>query len=175
MPSEVLEQRVSLLSVIHEKAMKVSKRADELMVSRHATKNPPCVYSVGEEVLVKMKSKKWNKVKGKGLSVPPSSVGRVLETRPTTNQYKVVLRVDGQDKVEWISVSQISSLTRAEDKQRERTGTVQGISILDRSGILNHLAFYYMHPVLRNSSKPGKSTSPESVIHKKANKAGTFY
>ena len=76
---------------------------------------------------MKIKSKKWNKVKGKGLSVPPSSICTVLETQPTTNQYKVEMRVNKQDKVEWVSVSEISSLTRVEEKLREKSETVQGI------------------------------------------------
>ena len=120
-PNDILKQRAALLTVIHEKAMSVSKRANELMVTKHAAKNPPCVYSTGEEVLVKLKSKKWNKVKGKGLAVPPSYKCKVLDSRPSTHQYKVLVHVDGQDKEEWVSVAQISSLTRAEDKLREKS------------------------------------------------------
>ena len=41
------------------------------MVKRNLTKDPPRLYSAGQEVLVKLQSKKWNKVKGKGVSVPP--------------------------------------------------------------------------------------------------------
>ena len=92
------------------------------MVKRNLTKDPPRLYSAGQEVLVKLQSKKWNKVKGKGVSVPPSSLGKVVDVRPATNKYKVQVYVDGTCMEEWVSVSKITSLTRAEEKLRETNG-----------------------------------------------------
>ncbi len=89
----VLKQRAELLTHIHDKASQKSMKADKQMIERHSVKNPPSIYTVGEEVLVKFTSKKWNKVRGKGISVPPSTVGKVVDVRPATNKYKVLVSV----------------------------------------------------------------------------------
>ena len=121
----VLKQRAELLTVIHEKASEKSKKADKQMIERHSAKNPPSIYTVGEEVLVKLTSKKWNKVRGKGISLPPSTVGKVVEVRPATNKYKVLVSVEDKTKAEWVCVSSLTSLTRADDKMREKEESTQ--------------------------------------------------
>ena len=100
-------------------------KADKQMIERHSVKNPPSIYTVGEDVLVKFTSKKWNKVRGKGISVPPSTVGKVVDVRPATNKYKVLVSVENQTKAEWVCVSSLSSLTRADDKMREKEESTQ--------------------------------------------------
>ena len=46
----------------------------------------------------------------------------MVDVRPATNKYKVQVYVDGTCMEEWVSVSKITSLTRAEEKLRETNG-----------------------------------------------------
>ena len=80
----ILKQRTELQIHIREKAAKKSEKCDQQMIQRYASKNPPHIYSCGEDVLVKVDSRKWNKVKGKGISLPSSAIGKVIDVRPTS-------------------------------------------------------------------------------------------
>ena len=128
-----------LLCSTRDKAARKSNKSSEQMVKKHAAKNPPSVYRAGENVLVKLDSAKWNKVKGKGVSVPPSTVAKIVETKG--NKYKVSLCLDDKERQEWIDVSKITSLTRAADKLRDKSEG--GIPVLFKQLYNNHIFFIY--------------------------------
>ena len=122
-----IKQHMELLCKIRRKAALKAHQVDEQMVQRQMAKEPPSIYKVGESVLVQFDSKKWNKVKGKGVAVNPSCPGKVLACNLELNKYKIETHVDGKEVEEWMNVSKISSLTRAQEKMREKNE--QGIYI----------------------------------------------
>ena len=88
---------------------------------------------------MKLDSAKWNKVKGKGVSVPPSTVAKIVETKG--NKYKVSLYLDDKERQEWIDVSKITSLTRAADKLRDKSEG--GIPVLFKQLYNNYIFYVY--------------------------------
>ena len=115
------------------------------MVRKHAAKHPPSVYRTGEDVLVKLDSAKWNKVKGKGVSVPPSTVAKIVETKG--GKYKVSLCVDDKERQEWVDVSKITSLTRATDKLRDKVeGDIDNIPVSFNNSIILFMQIQLQFP-----------------------------
>ena len=91
--SDVSDQRfkehMALLESVRNKAALKSEKADEQAIARQALKESLSVYKAGDNVLVQFQSKKWNKVKGKGVTVIPSYLGQVVDSNLKTNKYKV--------------------------------------------------------------------------------------
>lgn len=114
-----------LVTVRHKAALK-SAQADNQAIKRQASKEAPSVYKCGDKVLVKYERKK-GKIKAKGVGVVSSYQGEIVDCKVDTNRYKVKADVDGKEVVEWMCVSRLSSLTRAEEKARDKN--VQGIII----------------------------------------------
>ena len=128
--SEVCEDRIKehmqLLCNMRRKAALQAHKAAEQMVERQRVKDPPSMYNVGERVLLLVESKKWNKVRGKGVAVNPSCEAEVLACNIKLDKYKVKCTIDGKEVSQWVHVSKILSLTRAEENMREKN--VQGMS-----------------------------------------------
>lgn len=121
---ERIKEHMALLETVRKKAALKSQKADEQAIARQSLKEAPSKYKVGDEVLVQFESKKCNKVKGKGVAVIPSFSGKVVDCNLELNKYKVMSEVDGKEVSEWISVSRMSSTTRAEEITRDKN--VQG-------------------------------------------------
>jgi hypothetical protein len=84
--------------------------------------NPPTQYKIGCEVLVRRFSAKSKKKHGKGLFRKMSRVikGTITNVKASSNQYKVRCLLNGKFEEKWYSVSDITSLTREDEKKRQR-------------------------------------------------------
>ncbi len=60
---------------------------------------------------MKFTSKKWDKVRGKGISVPPSTVGKVVDCNKHVQSACECRKQTKQTKAEWVCVLSLSSLT----------------------------------------------------------------
>lgn len=118
--NDSIREHMSVVRTIREKASLKSMKSAQQEVDRHAANNPPSMYSVGDKVLIQVDNKKSNKMKGKGISVKPCHPGIVVDCNTAINKYKVKADVEGKEFQEWVSVSKISSVTRAEESRRER-------------------------------------------------------
>ena len=54
---DTFQEHAALLTQIWEKASLKARKADQQMIARHSTKNPPSIFAVGDEVLVQFDSK----------------------------------------------------------------------------------------------------------------------
>ena len=97
------KEHMALLESVRNKAALKSQKADEQAIllarqplARQALKEPPSVYKAGDNVLVQFQSKKWNKVKGKGVTVIPSYLGQVVDSNLKTNKY-----MQGESRSRW--------------------------------------------------------------------------
>ena len=130
---DAIEAQLALAKEVRRKGAIASTASEEKMVIKHASKNPPSVYQIGDEVLVQYnKNKACNKITGKGVSAPQSYKGEVTECKIKTNRYKLSIEVDGKCVSEWFSVSKMSSVTRAEEKKRKKNidGECDGFGML---------------------------------------------
>ena len=109
---------MEMVKKVRKKGAQASTIAAKRSIDRHAAKVPPAVYKVGDEVLVQAANKKWNKVKAKGVTVPRSYTGKVLEVNMKINKYKVSVDIDGTNEEQWVEVSKITSVTRGQEKKR---------------------------------------------------------
>ncbi len=117
-----IESHITLTKEIRKIGALVSSAAEKKIVSKHASKTPPSVYQVGDELLVQFnKNKNCNKIKGKGVSAPRCYNGKVVERKLKTKKYKVSFEVEGKSTVEWFSVTELSSVTRLEEKMMQCT------------------------------------------------------
>lgn len=91
-----------------------------MVLSVNAT-NPPTQYKIGCEVLVRRFSAKSKKKHGKGLYRKMSRVikGTIANVKASSNQYKVRCLLNGKFEEKWYSVSDITSLTREDEKKRQ--------------------------------------------------------
>ena len=94
--SAEVKRHLDLFWKVRRAAAKKSNLVNKKTVRRHATKHPPSLYKVGETVLVQFQSKKWNKVKGKGVSVPKSTTATITKVNHKLNKYKVKADIDGK-------------------------------------------------------------------------------
>ena len=93
------------------------------MVNKQKSQNPPSVYDIGDRVIIKAsKSKKCNKVAGKGVSVQSCHEALVIDYSSTVQKYKVQFEQNGKQLEEWVPVNSISSITRAEENERPKLG-----------------------------------------------------
>ena len=99
------------------KAAQKSSDADKKAIERHTSKFPHSVYAIRVRVLVKT-NKKWNKVKGKGVTTKQSSKATVVAVNPAYNKYKV--EVDNIPTKIWVSVCSTTSLTRQKENKTRK-------------------------------------------------------
>ena len=119
---ETIKHHLAVVKNIRQKAKLRCEKADQVMVKKNLSSNPPSKYKIGDKVLVRVtKNKKSNKVKGKGVSFPTSYEGTVKATNPGIQKYKVQHEISGQIQEEWVSVSLLSSITRADENAREKS------------------------------------------------------
>ena len=122
---DLAKEHLRVVKTVREKANACSQKADKVMVKKRLSRHPPSVYDVEETVLVKVvKSKNCNKIKGKGVSVPSSYEGVIIDRSLDIGKYKVRFKINEIECEEWVTVNCISSITRADEKERKIcTGT----------------------------------------------------
>ena len=90
------------------------------MVARNIRKNPPSSYDVGESVFLRVKQKGGVKRGGNPLSRPLVHKAVILDANRETYMYKVKYTDSaGKNISESVSVNDITSLTRAEERDRQ--------------------------------------------------------
>ncbi len=106
---------------IRKKAALKSQKMDEQMVKKKFSKHLPSTHSIGDCVLMKApaKNKSSNRVKGKGVTLQTAYQCSILDSKPNIHKYKV--RNEKERRIytveEWVPVSSISSLSRAEENK----------------------------------------------------------
>ena len=122
---DLAKEHLQVIKTVREKASACSRKADKVMVKKRLSRHPPSVYDVKETVLVKLvKSKNCNKIEGKGVSAPSSYEGVIIDRNLDIGKYKVRFMIDETECEEWVTVNCISSITRADEKERQIcTGT----------------------------------------------------
>ena len=90
------------------------------MIERFSSKHPPAVYSVGTEVLVRrFNSKSRKKVGTKSASKSTRIVeGKIIDKNLQNNTYKIQYTLGGHTVEEWFQVSDVTSRTLKEEKNR---------------------------------------------------------
>lgn len=117
---DAIAAHLALVQRVRKKGALASIAAEKKEVTKHAAKESPTLYKVGDEVLVQVDSKKCNKVKGKGVTKPWCYTGKVVDCKTKINKYKVSTMVDSKEIVEWFSVTKLTSVTREQEKQRDK-------------------------------------------------------
>ena len=118
-----VKSHLMLIKTVRERAANKSENTDKAMIKKQNSRDPPSIYDIGDRVIVKAsKSKKSNKVVGKGVSVQPCHEASVIGSNPTLQKYKVQLEWDGKIFEEWVPVNCISLITRAEENERPKVG-----------------------------------------------------
>lgn len=108
------------IKLIREQAASVSQRASKKMIERFSSKHPPAVYLVGTEVLVRrFNSKSRKKVGTKSASKSTRIVeGKIIDRDLQNNTYKIQYSLRGRTVKEWFQVSDVTSRTLKEEKNR---------------------------------------------------------
>ena len=126
---EAVSAHMSMIQRVRKKGALSSIKSEKKEVEKQASKEPPSLYEVGDEVLVQVENKKSNKVKGKGVTVPRCYTGKVVGCNTKINKYKVSTVVDSKELIQWYSVSKITSVTRAQEKIRQKNTDCEYCSI----------------------------------------------
>ena len=109
-------------SVIRKIASEAGKKCEKRMIRKGLRKNPVSIYSVGESVLIRYPPSK--KISSKRSIIEARILGRNLKN----HIYKVrfVFPVGGSNVVKkWISVTDITSLTAAEEKKKRKQAEIK--------------------------------------------------
>ena len=100
-------------------ATKKQLKQQEKMVNRHKSNNPPSIYEVGEEVIVKITKSDKRIKKGKNA---PLVIPAIITERKNNYNYRVkVEEPDGKSKIISLPVSHITSITRQQEIEKKRT------------------------------------------------------
>lgn len=95
---DAVKVHLMLVKRTRKKGALASTTSEKQMVKKHASKHPPSIYRVNDEVLVQFDSnKKSNKVKAKGVSVPLSYSGKVIKCNIKSNRYKINVDVEARE------------------------------------------------------------------------------
>ena len=116
--NESLQQHLEMVRAVRVRVAHKSNATNQRMIRRHGSQLPHSMYAIGDEVLVKTHKKKWNKIKGKGITTKRSSKGVVVAANVAFNKYKV--KLDNSPNEMWVSVNSLTSLTRKKEKNREK-------------------------------------------------------
>ena len=118
------------------KVRAASKRCSDRMVNKGIRRNPPSIYRIGDEVLVRIHHPKR---RPKGQLV---TVGTVLKRNLYTARYKVQYIDKGNIQQKWFSVKNVTSTTRSLEKDRPKMGQVP--DRLRRGKRMNKSSKYYI-------------------------------
>lgn len=102
---------------VRKRAKKATKCCNEQMIHRACTANPPSIYNVKDEVLVRIHCKTHKMTKKHAILN-----GIIVKRNLRLSKYKV--RFTPLEKsgfsVRWFSVTDISSVTRDEERRRQK-------------------------------------------------------
>ena len=92
-------------SQLRKQAQKATRRCDKRLQRTHLRLNPPSVYSVGENVFVRLRGRAWNK--------RHVTEARIEEKNIKLHIYKVAYTspLTGKKERKWVPVDDITSLT----------------------------------------------------------------
>ena len=112
---------------VREQAKLSSDKAEKKLVQTFSAKNPPSVYKLGESVLVKLHSSRSRK---KGMNKYTQVIsGRIDKKNMKKGTYKVSYQLSGKQLHGWFKVSELTSLTKSEEKSRKSMQRVKKCSI----------------------------------------------
>lgn len=124
---DLVNNHMKAVKRIRSVANSNSRTTAKRMVVSARSANPPAKYAVGSEVLVRRFSERSKKRHGKGLARKMSRVvkGTITDVKQSSHQYKVQYKLNGKLEQTWHSVSDITSLTRQEERSRPSKYTNQ--------------------------------------------------
>lgn len=99
-------------------AASASKGAEERMVQKSSSANPPASYSLGEEVMVRRLNASTSKRKSTKDKLIRFIRGTVKKFSQKTSSYKISYVLEGKQKEGWFKVSDLTSLTYNEECAR---------------------------------------------------------
>ena len=101
-------------SQLRKEAQKATRRCDKRSQRTHLRLNPPSVYSVGENVFVRLRGRAWNK--------RHVTEARIEEKNIKLHTYKVAYTspLTGKKERKWVPVDDITSLTLQREKQKQK-------------------------------------------------------
>ena len=125
--SDDIKRHLQLIQEVRDRAKIISSKADQKMIRTSKAKNPPTQYKCGDSVIIRRfsSSAKRKSAKEKQQRIV---TGEILKHSSKSETYKVRYIIDEQNHEEWFSVSDLTSLTRQEEKDRHQN---------DPQGILN--------------------------------------
>lgn len=97
---------------LRKQAQKATRRCDKRAQRTQLRLNPPSVYSVGENVYVRLRGRAWNK--------RHVTEARIEERNIKLHTYKLAYTspLIGKKERKWLSVDDITSLTLQREKQK---------------------------------------------------------
>ena len=108
------ERQRDLITFRNSVNEKSDQMAEEMKKTRRKKKGPVSTYKKGEEVLTRMPTKGKRLRRGKKIGEERTKRGKILEVKGD----RYYLAFD-EGKKEWISVEDLSSLTRQKEKERK--------------------------------------------------------
>ena len=113
--------------MVREKATSISKKTARDMVKHYGSKYPPALYSVGSVVLVKRFTSKSRKNAGTKSASKASQIveGTITDKNESHSTYKIRYSLSGREIEDWFSVSDITSLTVAEEKKKHTSNKMK--------------------------------------------------
>ena len=106
--------------MIRKKAAFASESAAGNMIKTFNSKHPPAEYEIGNEVFVRRFSSKCRKRAGRKNASKSTRVvkGTIVDSNIRSGTYKVCYFLADKEVKEWFKVSDITSTTAEEEKQR---------------------------------------------------------
>ena len=106
--------------MIRKKAASTSESAAGKMIKAFNSKHPPAEYEIGNEVFVRRFSSKCRKKAGRKNASKSTRVvkGTIVDRNIRSGTYKVCYSLADMEVEEWFKVSDITSTTAEEEKQR---------------------------------------------------------
>ena len=115
--SHTVEKHLKVLKSVRSGANINSRHTAEIMIQSTKAAQPPSVYTVGSEVLVRrFSSKSRKKSAGRGLDKRRLRVVKGTITQVRSGCYKVRYQFNGQIEEKWFPVTDITSVTYENEK-----------------------------------------------------------
>ncbi|XP_041467528.1 uncharacterized protein LOC121417862 [Lytechinus variegatus] len=118
---EDIRRHMEKLQDVRSKAEKNEKKSSTYMVKRNMRKNPPSSYEVGEKIFLRVREKKSGVTRGgKPLHKPLVYHGEIIDVDHENFHYKVKYFDSSSEFIDYVSVNNITSLTRAQEQEKQR-------------------------------------------------------
>ena len=114
-----ITKHLEIIQAVRSQAKSVSSKANRKMIHTFKAKNPPAQYKCGDDVIIRRfsSSSKRKSARDKQQRIV---TGRVVRHSNKSGNYKVNYTLDGKQHEEWISVSDLTSLTLQDEKDRHQ-------------------------------------------------------